>query len=693
MNALVAYDRGATGQGVSIGIIDSGLDQQSGEFTGRISATSRDVAGNNDYGDVSGHGTAVTFVAAGARNGLGAQGVAFNSSIIVLRADRPGSCTPTTAGDDDTDSCAFSSSAIATGVDAARTGGARVINLSLGGAAMSPDLVAAIGRATQAGLVIVIAAGNDGATEPDPFTSVASDPVARNQVIIAGSVGSGDAISSFSDRAGSGAGHFLAAVGERVRAPCEGTNICLWSGTSFAAPQISGAVALLAQAFPNLTGAQIVDILYRSARDAGAAGVDPVYGQGVIDLTRAFRPIGSTALAGTTATISLGVNAQLSAPMGDAPTGTLGAVILDGYSRAYAVDLAQSIRHSAPTRLLGGMLQSSGRQVALAASGMTLAMTLAPATGGTVRLLRTELSEAQARQSRLIAGMVTQRLSANATLGLGFASGAEAISARLVGRAEPAFLIARGDTQGFDTRVQGSSAIRQRLGLIGITVAAESGDIVSRDDLPGAGRNRYRRSPYDRFSLAVDRSVGAVSTQVTATTLAERDTVLGARFGAGFGSANAVTRFVDTALRWRMGNGWSLGGNWRQGWSAITIRNGLAGGGTLRSTAFAADIGKDGLFGGDGAGLRLAQPLRVGGGGLNLALPTGYDYATASVDTWTTRRLDLTPTGRELDMEARYSRIIWGGSIETNLYWRHDPGNIARLNDDHGIALRYGFGF
>ncbi|MFX7792788.1 S8 family serine peptidase, partial [Acinetobacter baumannii] len=87
---------------------------------------------------------------------------------------------------------------------------------------------------------------------------------------IAGSVGTTDQLSTFSDKAGAGAAHYLAAVGENVRAPDNHNKTFLWTGTSFSAPQISGAVALLAQAFPTLTGAQIVSILYQSARDAGA---------------------------------------------------------------------------------------------------------------------------------------------------------------------------------------------------------------------------------------------------------------------------------------------------------------------------------------------------------------------------------------------------------------------------------------
>ena len=75
----------------------------------------------------------------------------------------------------------------------------------------------------------------------------------------------GSSIASFSDRAGTGANFYLMAVGVNDRAPDETGQQFLWSGTSFSAPTISGAVALMAQAFPNLSGKQIVDILFSSA--------------------------------------------------------------------------------------------------------------------------------------------------------------------------------------------------------------------------------------------------------------------------------------------------------------------------------------------------------------------------------------------------------------------------------------------
>src|SRR6185369_13906522 len=161
---------------------------------------------------------------------------------------------------------------IAAGIDAARLAGAKVINLSLGGSSPGTTLLAAMQRAVNAGIIIVISAGNDGdkpeGVNPDPF---ALSPAQNfpGMVIIAGSVGVDGGgtvdvsqISTFSNRAGAGAQYYLTAQGYRDRAPDETGQQFLWSGTSFSAPTITGAVALMAQAFPNLSGAQIVNILF-----------------------------------------------------------------------------------------------------------------------------------------------------------------------------------------------------------------------------------------------------------------------------------------------------------------------------------------------------------------------------------------------------------------------------------------------
>ncbi|WP_225883428.1 S8 family peptidase [Sphingomonas aliaeris] len=700
MNALAAYQRNATGAGITVGVIDTGLDTGSEEFPGRISSASANVAGGTGTDDDDGHGTAVAFTLAGRRNGTGAHGVAFDASLLVLRADTPGTCA---TGGSEAD-CSFTDNAIARGVDLAVTSKARVINMSLGGSGANATLLAAINRATAAGIIVVISAGNEfdtdpaGAVNPDAFAQIANNSAARGLVIVAGAVNTNGTISAFSNRAGNTASHYLTAVGEQVRAPCENSSICLWSGTSFAAPQISGAVALLAQAFPNLSGSQIVSILFSSARDAGTTGVDVTYGGGILDLTRAFQPIGTASVAGAAMPISLDANATLSAPMGDAKQGVLGAVILDRYDRAFAIDLARTVNRTGLSRGFVNSLQSTTRNIATATKDMAVEVTLAARSGAFRSDDRTLLPGQDGVRARPVAGLVTQRLGADAQFAMGFAQGGGTLSARLAGRREPAFLVAREplSEQGFDGRIKGSAALRNRLGSWGVTAAMESGTVVNFAEtgpLPGA-RPAYLRSAYDRSSLTVDRQDGALVSAISFSRLGEGDSVLGAHFGNAFGASRATSWFVDAVARLDAGGGWYLGGSTRQGWTMADVRGGLSGSGLIRTMAFAADLGRDGLFARDDSfGLRLAQPLRVASGGIDLRLPVNYDYATGAPDAWLTQRFNLAPDGREVDIEARYSIGLGGGVLQTNLFWRRQPGNYAALPADRGGAIRFALGF
>ena len=211
------------------------------EFAGKIdtpAATSPPIAGSR-------RGRArnrVSAVAAAARNGSNTLGVAFDATIVSMRADAPGTCADTS----EDGGCEFHDSAIAAGIDdRPRRRGAGDQPVARRQRPQS-TLMAAMNRAVAAGVVLVISAGNDG-EEPeganaDPMAVVPAQTFGRN-VIIAGSVGVADGsggtnlnqISVFSNRAGNGASWYLAALGYRDRAPDHTGDQFLWSGTSFSA--------------------------------------------------------------------------------------------------------------------------------------------------------------------------------------------------------------------------------------------------------------------------------------------------------------------------------------------------------------------------------------------------------------------------------------------------------------------------
>jgi bacillopeptidase F len=143
-----------------------------------------------------------------------------------------------------------------------------------------------IGALVSAGITVVFSAGNDG---PQPASG--ASPAANPAAFSAGSVGADLGVSSDSSRGPSGCD---GTIFPRVVAP--GANVtssdlsfgglplyATVSGTSFAAPHVSGVLALLASAFPSASVATLGNALMDSAADIGAAGADNQAGHGLVD--------------------------------------------------------------------------------------------------------------------------------------------------------------------------------------------------------------------------------------------------------------------------------------------------------------------------------------------------------------------------------------------------------------------------
>ncbi|HZF42564.1 MAG TPA: S8 family peptidase [Sphingomonadaceae bacterium] len=707
--AIAAWETGATGAGIKIAIVDSGLDAVLNEFTGRIDPASTDTAGNRGVTDEDGHGTAVTAIAAAGRNNSRTLGVAFDATILAYRSDSPGSCTRTGADE----GCSHIDSDIAEAVDLARVAGARVINLSLGGSPPTQQLIGAVSRATAAGIVIVVSAGNDfnsddaakrsAAVNPNAFATGLVTGATNGLVIIAGAVGvdiDGSSatrndtdvtqISAFSNRAGTGAGSYLSALGFRVVAPNSASNndLFLFSGTSFSAPVISGAVALLAQAFPNLTGRQIVDLLFRSANDLGAAGDDEIHGQGSLNIARAFQPQGQTSLAGGGVALSAFGGSGLPAASGDAKTGQIATVMLDEYERAYAVELGGTIQRARTAEPLGAALGTTLDGFGVSAGPVALSLTAARGRERPlgVGLAQQGLSYAEGRQARLIAGMALARVSDRTAMAMGFSEGAKALEKRLAGVADAPFMIARDPqaTPGFGSRQGDAVAVRHQLGRVGVTLSGESGRV---DDARRGARSRS--SGYATSTLTADAGVGPMRFSLSASRMREEETVLGGRFDASLSAPGATSWFMDSAATASLGGGWQGIARYRRGWTGF----GSDSAGRFATDAFAFDLSRAGLFtGGDRFGLRVSQPLRVRSGGLGVLLPASYDYATRGTEFAVTR-INLAPEGREIDLEASYSLPAAGGWLGANTFMRRQPGHIRTADSDLGAAIQFTLGF
>ena len=658
-----------------VAVIDSGVASTSTEFAGRISPLSRDLLGSRTIDDEDGHGTEVSGILLAARDGTGIHGVAFNAILLALRADRPGSCAET-AG------CSFDSTVIAAGFDAAASARARVVNVSLGGGSAPFSVRNAAARASAAGAVIVLSAGNDAKDEVDSFAS-AIRSATPGTVIVAGALDDNRAMATFSNRAGAAADYFLTTLGNRVRSFDETGAAFLYSGTSEAAPIISGAAALLAQAYPALSPAQIVDILLRTADDLGDVGTDPIFGRGALNIARAFAPIGTLSVAKVAVPLDSSAAGMLGSPVGDAAQ--LGMAISklpvrDSYDRAYSIDLGASLRRQAPGRLaaalLGADMASGGGRYGMADVSVAVRGIDGPNWRGDIA---TGVAPRDRPPAAFLGGLVAVPLAQGRVAVVGYGQSAAALLDGASGTASlaaPLVATRAGDT-GLNMQSHGGAALVQRWGAwtIGTAFAAQSQAPLQA--VRRAGTSPLRAS---RALVRADRWLGRLRLGVGAELLVEDGTLLGSQLPPVFGVTGGSTASALARFELPLGL-WKLMGDARIGVTrAALLGQGLSGQGLLQghpqlvSTAASFGVARDSLFDtADRISLTMAQPLRASG------------MVTLATDAAQVR---LGPSGRELAVEMDYVRPIGTGSLGLAAFWRHQPGNIAASPADAGLAAR-----
>ncbi|WP_308405240.1 S8 family serine peptidase [Streptomyces sp. B93] len=298
------WDSGNTGEGVDVAVLDTGVDTEHPDLTGRIAAR-RSFVPEEEVTDRNGHGTHVASIVAGsgAASDGRERGVAPDARLHIGKV-----LSDQGYGQD---------SWIVAGMEwAAREQGAKVINLSLGGEptdGTDPLSLAVDELSAETGALFTVAAGNSG---PLPYSVGA--PGAADAALTVGAVDGGDRLADFSGRGprlGDGAvkpdltapGVGVLAARSQHAPEGEGPYQAL-SGTSMAAPHASGAAALLAAEHPDWTGAQLKSALVSQAKPTPDHGPFEA-GAGRLDIAAA-----STATLFATGSVDFGYPSWPTAP-------------------------------------------------------------------------------------------------------------------------------------------------------------------------------------------------------------------------------------------------------------------------------------------------------------------------------------------------------------------------------------------
>jgi len=434
----------AGGKGVTIAMIDTGMDLNSPEFdtcnpgsAGCTNPTSRILPGycvvssvNTCTGtDAIGGDSAVYSATGNSTHGTHTAGIAAGLNVgIAYQAD----ILPVKVCGTDVDSCIGMSQ----GILWASQHGASIISMSIGGPSnpTATDLTN-FKTAISNGSLLVVAAGNSGNKDPvSGFAgSAATQPGIAGSMIVVGATGTGSsqygALASFSQIPGTGCtvsgtqryctmDYYVVAPGVDIWSSVGGSAgnepaYGYLSGTSMATPYVAGVAAVIKGQWPQLTPAQIASIIFHTADNLGSPGVNSVYGWGAVDITKALSPAGYAVVAtngtlGTGGTGSGGGTPLSVGGLGGAQTALVSgplsvaihnstllqnAVVVDSYGRNFTtnltnatynpgIDIVSAMLASNFTSVTPFAMQMSGPNGRFAASGYDLDTSLPAGVSG-----------------------------------------------------------------------------------------------------------------------------------------------------------------------------------------------------------------------------------------------------------------------------------------------------------------------
>jgi subtilisin family serine protease len=280
--------RNITGQGINIAILDTGIDYMHPSLQNSYTGGYDFVNDDDDPMDDHGHGTHCAGIITGDKINSNYPGVAPDSNIYAFKVlDSQGS------GDLNNYLAALDAAADPNG-DGDPSDHVDILSISFGtNQAGSPDDIVSLkaDEMVDMGIIVIAAAGNNG-----PAYNSITSPGCSLKSITVGSINKNSQISSTSSRGPvelNGSYYIkpdVVAPGVQIKSTYLDGRYAVMSGTSMAAPHAAGATALLLQANPDLTHAEVKQILKDSAFDLGENGDDNTYGSGRINILNALNP-------------------------------------------------------------------------------------------------------------------------------------------------------------------------------------------------------------------------------------------------------------------------------------------------------------------------------------------------------------------------------------------------------------------
>lgn len=695
------------GAGRILGAVDTGIVANNFMFApGQVSSSLSSCAAvsfkcSNGVADDNGHGTAVASIAAGHAVTAGTYaysgytvpansfiGVAPNANIVagkVLNASGSGYNTDVSNG---------INKAVAAGVD--------VINLSLTYMA-TPDIVAAINNAAAHGVFIVWAGGNSSAALLGGASTSGLSPAAISHLVFVGATDTtAKSIASFSNTPGTGklvntsnqataySARWIVAPGTNILAPGAmygPTSMAIWSGTSMAAPIVSGSLLLLEDAWPILkTNGTAENLLLATATDLGAKGTDTTYGAGLVNLTTAFQPYGSLSVLQPN-----GKTVAVSSLTGSLITGgALGSLTsvktllanytaFDTYTRNYTVNLSGLIQTRATAAMVNPLPQytNTGVRAMKFLDGSQMSTFQQPVNPmdklGALHWSANDLPS--------IRPSYVSYLSADGSamaFGYGVSSQGSFTSA-LFGNEALAGTASEFGTSNLASLADGGyhMAYGQKIGETARWAVAYSQSPVSATT-PSASTSLLAGVTY--------KVTARLTGGFTVGTLAEQNGLLGTTSGSVDGTGLGLGNNRSTSMGVTMSYVLSRDSGFMLEVGQATTQAGQGGGllvgtSTIQARSFGASFRAANLFARkDNLTLSFKEPLRVTSGTVGV-LASGV--AADGTPTFTTQYASLVPDGHEQDISVGYTATLGKASMAGfNLTSSKDALNIAgnRIN-------------